>query len=149
MSRRVVKSTMDSRRRMRIIGDFILDHTLVSYVLWILLLFFWATPLVMTAPLSEPQRFGWLSWVTVVYLLDAPILAVLVDRQQKTSPQELVAIQWLTAQAPLLASVVVLYDRGPEWFGAIAYPEALVLMIWSVRRARLRLPQDGHIDMAT
>jgi hypothetical protein len=150
MRRRVVRSTkMDAQQRFQKIGAFILDHTGVSYLLWVLLNFFVYTPLVVTAPLSEPTRYGWLTWVTLGDFIYTPLAAALVDRKAPDRRQML-AMQWALAQGPVVFSVAALYDRSPQWLGAIATAEALVLMVWSVRRAKSSSAnEERHVETAT
>ena len=116
---------------------FIREHGIASWTIWGLLVLGMNRTIVDTAPLEEPSRFGWLSWIVVFALVDAFVVVLFIPRWAKppASASDFLLLCWLFASAPLLLSYIVAYEQSPQWLTGVALIEAVVLMVIARRRA--------------
>lgn len=120
---------------------FLLDHAMVGYLLWGLLLFFMADALLDSAPLDEPSEFGFLAWVVVAELLITPAIVLRLPVVMGAA-RDVLFLRWIVANVPIFFSLASVDDRAPQWLGALAVVEALLLMTYSLRQARRSLTGD-------
>lgn len=130
-------------------GQFILDHPFASWAVWILAYFFVNSGMVAALDLHAKSRMGILAWITLGEMLLVPAtFAYLVSQRQKATPQAFVLLSWVLAAAPILFAYVSLFDRAPQWLGAPALLESILVMAISRRlacRDQSRLAEAGRV----
>jgi hypothetical protein len=86
-----------------------------------------------------------MSWLTVYMIVSTPVAVLSLRRARDRVPDRhipIVIFGWLIAQIPLLCAMAALFDHAPQWFGAVGFFEAILLMNYatrSERRARSQL----------
>ena len=119
------------------LDNFIPEHTAVSWVVWVLGSMVLMRPVGLLAVAPDETRFGWMAWVVVFYLIVTPILVVTFDRAVRGQEVPILASRWVMAQSPIfLTLAAVIVDRSPQFPISAALAEAIVLMIFALRRAR-------------
>jgi hypothetical protein len=119
------------------LDKFIRDHTAVSWVLWVLGFLVLIRPVGLLAADPGEATFGWMSWGVLIFLVVTPILVVTFEQKARGQALPMLAVRWVLAQSPILWSLAaVVIDRSPQYLIALAQAEAIILMIFALRRSK-------------
>lgn len=119
------------------LDSFIRDHPAVSWIVWVLAFLVFMRPIGLLAVAPSETRFGWMTWVVVIFLVVIPVIVFTFERATRDQELPTLAIRWVLAQNPIFVSfVAVLIDRSPQYLIAVAQAEAIVLMIFALRRSK-------------
>ena len=124
------------------LDQFIREHKVVSWIVWILGLQVFLQAVGRLAVAPKDAHFGWTGWLTVAFMVGAAVLVLTLERRVRRQQLPNLAIRWLVAQSPIFFSFLAVLDGGPQYLIAIAQGEAIVLMIYALRRDREAAPVD-------
>jgi hypothetical protein len=121
---------------------FILEHPIVSFVLWVLL---WQMLLVGSAPVvpDGPMHFTLLNWVALAFIPYTAAVTVLLPRLMRRSAREAVALRWIVAQQAWVFAWVAALTGGQQWSMGLGTLVCVLLMILALREARRTSSEEG------
>ena len=118
-------------------NTFLVEHPLVSWVIWVLVVLTLNTPVARTAPLDEPTRFGPFVWLALAEFIGCAVFVVRAQHNGgRLRPRDAVALCWAIAQGPVLMGYAAQFLHAPQALAGAGVLEAIVLMAYSLTRAR-------------